>query len=199
MSEKRQIRSAAERLWARVTPGAPEECWEWPGYKSEAGYGKIGVFFGVDDTGKYRMTSTYTHRVAYESQVGPIPEGMVIDHLCRNRSCCNPAHLEPVTQGTNLLRAPASLPVVNAAKTHCPAGHEYTPENTYVGSEGTRFCRRCDRDKKRAKRRPDAPAILEGAWSRYHAACVSCGTTKVRHQGHGLCKPCHAKARRASA
>ena len=196
MSEKRPIRSAAERLWARVKPGAPDECWIWPGYRSEAGYGKIGVFFGVDDTGKYRMTSAYTHRIAYESLVGPIREGYVLDHLCRNPPCFNPAHLQPVTQGTNLLRAPTSLPVVNAAKTHCPKGHAYDAENTYVGKNGTRFCRRCDRDKKRARRSSSRPPILEGAWSRYHRACVSCGTTDKAHHAKGLCKTCHQRARK---
>ncbi|MFE4857393.1 HNH endonuclease signature motif containing protein [Streptomyces sp. NPDC056670] len=199
MAEVRKRRSAAERLWARLTPGAPDECWVWPGYKNPAGYGKIGVVLGVDDTGKYRVTSTYTHRVAYESRVGQIRDGYVLDHLCRNTSCCNPAHLQPVTQGTNLLRAPTSLPVINAAKTHCPQGHAYDHENTYIGTAGTRFCRRCDRDKKRSRRSSNRLPILDGAWSRHYRACVDCGTTETRHHAKGLCHNCHQRARKGRA
>lgn len=178
-----------------MTPGKPDECWEWSGYRAPAGYGKIGVY-GFDENGVYRTSSTYTHRVSYASLVGPIREGYVLDHLCRNPPCCNPAHLQPVTQGTNLLRAPTSLPVVNAAKMHCPKGHAYDAANTYIGKYGTRFCRRCDRDKKRSRRSPSRHPILEGAWSRYYRACVSCGTTDRAHHAKGLCKTCHQRARK---
>lgn len=88
--------------------------------------------------------------VAYEMYVGPIPEGMQLDHLCRVRHCVNPAHLEVVTQQENMRR-------VAVLTTHCPRGHEYNEENTYVYTHHEhgwtmRFCRVCGRDKAREKR-----------------------------------------------
>jgi hypothetical protein len=95
------------------------------------------------------------HRLAYEAEHGPIPEGMVVDHLCRNRACCNPHHLEMVSVRENVMRS-ESFASVNASKTHCQHGHEFSPENTRVSSikirrpggtiwYGTRrSCRSCD-------------------------------------------------------
>jgi hypothetical protein len=84
------------------------------------------------------------HRLAYELLVGPIPDGLTLDHLCRTRNCINPWHLEPCTLKENQLRSP----VINANKTHCRNGHEYTEENTrhYVRKGGAkmRTCRKCD-------------------------------------------------------
>ncbi len=78
------------------------------------------------------------HRVAYELAIGPVPDGLVVDHLCFNRACVRPGHLEPVTQQENVMRA----------RTHCRKGHEFTPENTYVRPGGTggiqRICRTCN-------------------------------------------------------
>jgi HNH endonuclease len=89
------------------------------------------------------------HRVAYEAFVGPIPDGLQLDHLCRNRPCVNPAHLEPVTSRENVLRSPIAQAALNAAKTHCPRGHEYTSENTYLCGpyKRWRLCRRCMRER----------------------------------------------------
>lgn len=94
-------------------------------------------YFRVKQAGRRR----YAHRVAYEVVHGPISAGLVIDHLCRNRWCCNPDHLEPVTNSTNILRGTGAS-ARNAAKTHCPAGHEY-----YVRLDGKRRCSTCDRDR----------------------------------------------------
>jgi hypothetical protein len=107
-------------------------CWEWQGFKNERGYGSITV------DGK----SKRTHKHFYETLVGPIPTGMVLDHLCRNRGCVNPDHLEVVTNKENILRG-QGLAAKNAKKTHCPQGHEYTFENTYRQSNNGRQCIMC--------------------------------------------------------
>lgn len=108
-------------------------CWEWVRSRDTAGYGHLRV------EGRLRKA----HRVSYELLVGPIPEGLQLDHLCRNRACCNPDHLRPVTVFENI-HAPGSVATgaLHAAKTHCPQGHEYTPENIYR-YENRRHCRTC--------------------------------------------------------
>jgi len=84
------------------------------------------------------------HRLTYEALVGPIPEGRQLDHLCRVRSCCNPAHLDPVSPRVNTLRG-FGVTSANARKTHCIHGHEYTPENTAMRPDGSRKCIECRR------------------------------------------------------
>ncbi|WP_033356238.1 HNH endonuclease signature motif containing protein, partial [Kitasatospora aureofaciens] len=85
---------------------------------------------------------TYSaHRYAYTQLVGPIPDGLVIDHLCRNPSCVNPAHLEPVTHAENMRRSEPAM------RTHCIHGHEFTEANTYYRTpncDGVRQCRACN-------------------------------------------------------
>jgi hypothetical protein len=111
------------------------DCWLWTGAKNPKGYGKI--------------SQRYAHRMVYEALVGPIPEGLVIDHLCRNTSCVNPAHLEPVTNIVNLLRGPNP----RREQTSCVNGHEFTEQNTYIRPNGCRTCRTCGRDKARNRYR----------------------------------------------
>lgn len=129
------------RFWVKVTK--TDDCWLWTGAKHELGYGR----FRLDAKAKLTVPS---HRYAYTLLVGPIPEGMVLDHLCRNPSCVNPSHLEPVTQGENVLRG-ESIMANNARKTHCKYGHEFTPENTYrvAGHPTYRHCRECSLRKSR--------------------------------------------------
>lgn len=122
----------------RVTdPG----CWEWTGALNSRGYGQVGVL-GV---------SKSTHRVAYELLVGPIPEQLQIDHLCRNKPCCNPQHLEPVTVLENMRRRP------DTNKSHCTHGHAMTPANTIIKPRADgrfiRNCRVCAIESQRERRR----------------------------------------------
>lgn len=106
----------------------PDGCWEWLGHIDRAGYG------GYKSGGHYWMA----HRFAYETLVGPIPEGLEIDHLCRVRACVNPDHLEPVTHTVNIRRRFTDY-------THCVNGHEFTEANTYTRPSGHRDCRICIR------------------------------------------------------
>lgn len=112
-------------------------CWLWTGRKNNVGYGSMTM--QTPEGPRARGV----HRVAYEHYVGPIPAGKQIDHLCRVRLCFNPEHLEPVTPRENVMRSPVALAALNAAKTHCPQGHAYTPENTYHQKAGGRLCRTC--------------------------------------------------------
>lgn len=112
----------------------PEGCWQWEGATSE-GYATLR-----------RKGRTYlVHRLVYEEVTGPIPPGRQIDHLCRNRSCLNPAHMEVVTPRENTLRG-EGVTAQNARKTHCPRGHPYNEGNTVLRARGGRGCRTCQRE-----------------------------------------------------
>jgi hypothetical protein len=126
-----------DRFWSRVNKNGPipgarpylGPCWLWVGGFDCDGYGKFGT--------------EGAHRVAYRIAKGEFPPGFVTDHLCRVIACVNPDHLEAVTQRVNILRG-RGISAVNARKTHCIFGHEFTPENTYVHPvRGGRSCRRC--------------------------------------------------------
>ena len=100
---------------------------------------------------------SYAHRIVYEALVGPVPDGLVLDHLCRRKDCVRPEHLEPVTQRENLMRGDTEN-ARNAAKAACVNGHAYDAANTYVRPEGTRDCRVC-----RAQREADRRARQRGS------------------------------------
>lgn len=121
--------SITEGALQRISTPDASGCMPWTGKVNSSGYGEY-----------VRMGRTYrAHRLSYEIFVGPIPDGLVIDHLCRNRRCCNPCHLEPVTAAENTRRG---WPVI---KPTCVNGHEYTPENTYARPNGGKDCRACIR------------------------------------------------------
>jgi len=121
--------SVADRLKGKCALDS-NGCWVWSGQVGNSGYGK------------YSSTGL-AHRVSYETFVGPIPDGLTIDHLCLNKMCINPAHLEPVTSAENARRRDVHHGI-GSAKTHCPQGHEYSLENTRH-SNGRRHCRACAR------------------------------------------------------
>lgn len=133
--------SERDRFWSKVIKTAT--CWEWSGALNPGGYGRF----------TQGRTSVAAHRYAYEHMVGPIPDGLDLDHLCRNRRCVRPDHMEPVTNQVNVLRGEAPT-AENARKTHCPSGHEYSPENTRL-YRGYRYCKTCQREhgRKRASAR----------------------------------------------
>jgi hypothetical protein len=148
-----------ESFWIKVRPDGASGCWNWTAARDRNGYGRAG-------SGR-RSGTRLSHRHAYMVLVAEIDSGLVLDHLCRNPSCCNPAHLEPVTQGENLRRAPM-LGVSKNSPPHCPRGHAFTDENTLYKKRNDRFgvekrhriCRTCNRQwcanydaKRKAKQR----------------------------------------------
>lgn len=127
------------RFLARVLK--TDTCWLWQGNKSDDGYGHVKL--GLEAESGRRTEQA--HRWAYERWIGPIPEGLQLDHLCRTPPCVNPAHLEAVTSGENTRRHTRLI-------TECPAGHPYDKANTYVGHKGKRACRACARLRDAARR-----------------------------------------------
>ena len=89
------------RFWSKVRV-LPNDCWEWTGTRNGVGYGRLGIGSRTDSSARM----VYAHRFAYEHLVGPIPSELESDHLCRNRACVNPLHIEPVTRSVNFLRSP---------------------------------------------------------------------------------------------
>jgi hypothetical protein len=123
-----------DRFWTRVTPKR-FGCWIWEGGKDSNGYSFIS----------WEGRNIRGHQLAYQQLVGPVPEGLQLDHLCERKACVNPNHLEPVTQIVNILRSATSVPGMNARKSHCKYGHPFSQENTYRTSRGHRQCRSCRR------------------------------------------------------
>lgn len=166
-----------ERFWKYVDKRGPNECWPWTGSLSAKGYGNICV----------NGTTASTHRFSYESLRGPIPDGMQIDHTCHqpkdcqlavncpHRRCCNPSHLKLSTCGENSssersARISDGYGSVARSRTHCPKGHPYDTENTYMTPRGARGCRACARER-----------CLK-AWKSKHKETKSRGTYKTKYR-----------------
>jgi hypothetical protein len=144
-------------------------CWNWVGSRRPDGYGLMYVA----ELKKQRRS----HRLVYELLVRPIADGLVIDHLCRNPACCNPDHLEEVTNRTNVLRGVSPFAAKNK-QTHCKHGHELSGENLYIHPQrGTRNCRKCLNDYSRSRR-----AGLVG-----NGSCA-CGNPSY---AKGMCQSCY--------
>lgn len=136
------------RFCSKAKIGETEECWPWLGYKTQKGY---GVFF-KKGTGNIRA-----HRFAYELWIAPIPEGLTIDHLCKQPDCVNPNHMEPVSISVNTLRGVGLAPTY-VKRTHCNYGHPFDLFNTYKRKDNSRRCRTCEqiREKKRIRQHTSA-------------------------------------------
>jgi hypothetical protein len=162
----------ALRFWAKAVIRT-DGCWAWSAAITRGGYGH----FWVDG---HHVSA---HRFAYELLVGPIPEGLTLDHLCRVRHCVNPAHLEPVTMRENNLRGDAP-PARNAAKTHCVHGHPFDEENTYQHPRRSRVCQTCQtegrrryRERRKAQIAADPSVVEHGLLSTYNnwgCRCSKC-------------------------
>lgn len=108
-------------------------CWLWISTLDRHGYGVLSV----------KNKTVFAHRFSYQRSIGPIPDGLTLDHLCRVRSCVNPVHLQPISSRENVLRGEGTG-ARNARKTHCLVGHEFNDENKYINARGERQCRPCN-------------------------------------------------------
>ncbi len=120
-----------DRIWGRLAINASTSCWEWTSYVRPDGYCTVWW--------KKAGANVYVHRLLFTVLVRD-PGNLFLDHLCRNRRCANPAHLEPVTPLENTRRG------LHGSETHCPQGHAYDRENTYLTKAGSRNCRGCIRE-----------------------------------------------------
>lgn len=140
-----------DRVLTRTVEDPNSGCWNFQGALNNHGYGYVG-------SGGHQGRKLYVHRATFEFFVDEIPSGLVLDHLCRNPKCCNPWHLEPVTQRENLRRG-RGFAGLNAQKDACPQGHPYVPGNINWSKDGYRACLECKklgqreyRARKRAER-----------------------------------------------
>lgn len=168
-----------ERLLRHVD--ASGDCWEWTASTTH-GYG--------------RFSRQRSHRALYEMLVGPVPEGLELDHLCRNRACVNPDHLEPVTRRVNVLRSPLAAGA-RARQTHCHLGHEFTPANTLISRRNQRECRACrrrrgnesQRRRRLASRSTQDPSVNSASGDRRERGVPGPASSEVRDAPHATVPP----------
>lgn len=145
-------RATIDRFWSWVDKRQPTDCWLWVGAINPTGYG--AAYAGKSNG------PMLAHRLAMLIKVGELPEGQVVDHICRNRACCNPDHLRLISNRENVIIG-VGPSACNARKTHCHRGHEFTVENTYHHKSGVRDCRECRRQSGaafRARKKSEANA-----------------------------------------
>jgi len=177
LSTKRIYGTPEERFWAKVNK--TETCWLWTANRGRSGYGNF----------RYQNRQTRAHRTAYEWLVGPIPEGLQLDHLCRVRHCVNPEHLEPTTGKVNTLRGtgPSAL---NAVKTHCSQDHPLDGDNLYTW-KNERGCRSCRASNVKnylsrlvEKSKTDPSLIPHGTlngYANWKCRCVDCSLVQSKY------------------
>ena len=186
-----------DRFWQKIEV-SDLGCWVWTATRTY-GYGKFRL------SNPRRLANA--HRIAYEALVGPIPEGLDLNHLCRNRACCKPAHLEPVPRRLAELRGD-TLPGANLKVTNCPAGHPYDTENLIVRTRGeytSRECRACRRQADRA--RAPRPSYYKPRERTPDTTCregheFTVENTLIRKNGRRRCRTCdsaYQRERRARA
>ena len=142
----------AQPATGQHSPDLALPCTQWTGAIDSYGYGRL------QRDGRWQLA----HRLAFEEQVGPIPDGLTIDHLCAKRDCVNVRHMEPVTNAENVLRGVGPT-AVNARKSHCIAGHLLSGDNLRLAADGRRECKECSRRRWRTYR---GRKIAEGTWTR---------------------------------
>jgi HNH endonuclease len=194
--------STVARFWEKVDQQGPVPvhrpdlgpCWIWLGAPNEGGY---GTFWHEDK-------KRFAHRFSYELFIAPIPDELVIDHLCRNRICVNPDHLEPVTDRVNVLRGigPAAR---NVVAVECHLGHPYDEINTYWYPDGSRGCRECRRQHVKAWREKyDPPSGAgKGSWQKAKTHCPEGHlydevNTRYEKDGGRRCRTCERTRNRES-
>jgi HNH endonuclease len=197
---KMKAETRERKLWERVDKNGPipvhrpelGPCWVWTGALTEKGYGRLRI-----DGKNIRV-----HRLMYERFIGPIPDGLEIDHLCRNRACVNAAegHLEAVTHHTNMLRGDM------ATRTNCINGHPLEEGNLVPRKDGYRECLECHRTHSRegARRRrtaahPDRPSLPRGTKPNCkYGHALSGDNLRVGKDGRRYCRACDARRTRES-
>ena len=179
-----------ERFWSKVDKNGPNGCWEWTAAKSK-GYGHVRC------DGRWQAA----YRVAYELLVGPIPEGLHVDHLCRNPACVNPSHLEPVTLAENTRRG-FSPPALAARQELCVNGHPFDR----VDRRGQRVCSVCSRSRimrhharNRRAAEPGVTLSLQGPRGGSWWACDACSALWNDKWGEAACADCNSPMRQVSA
>jgi len=178
-----------KRFWDKIRLNE-KGCWEWTASCTKKGYGQFHVGSKKNKTNK--MVSA--HRYAYEHLVGPIPDGLQTDHLCRNHPCVNPDHLEPVTNSVNARRGLTGINGVlrEGSKKHCPQGHPYDEENTGRKANGWRYCRTCARERMRLKegypKPPNYPNIRKTHCPKGHPYDET--NTYIKPNGRRVCITC---------
>lgn len=147
-----------ERFLKKLTIDPETKCWIWHGAKT----GTHGQYGGFHYDGRMQQS----HRAIWQMKIGPIPEGLTIDHVvCKNTLCQNVEHMELVTRGVNSLRGTGAAGE-NSRKTHCPRGHEYNEENTRITPQGFRACKQCEKIKQKSPRGKELAAARQ---ARYRA------------------------------
>lgn len=190
---QRTTRPPAERFWAKVNKNGPlptegtaiGQCWIWTGAMSNHGYGTFNA-----GSGRY----VSTHRYAYELTYGPIPDGLVGDHLCRRHECCRPSHIQAVSNAENLRRGKH-----HSDNEECLNGHKYTEANTGYRPSGTRFCRECRRATNRRYRRGETGRRerSEGQCKNGHTLDATNAYERADRPGAIECRACARDRRKA--